>query len=108
MSSAQSALEYLVIIAAVLGLAAAVVMIVSSSFSTGATSAAYNACKEAAAQCKVSRHISIKDPCPGCIQACSDQKTGQELFTGAVNCCNSTSIEKIYSGSSGCPPYTLP
>ncbi len=108
MPSAQSSLEYLVIIAAVLGLAAAVVMILSSSFSTGANSASYNACKEAAAQCAVSRHVSIKDPCQSCVQACSDQRTGQELFIGAINCCNSTAIEKIYSGSPGCPPYTVP
>jgi hypothetical protein len=101
-------LEYMVIIAAVLGLAAAVVMILSSSFNTGATSASYNACKEAAAQCAVSRHVSTKDPCSGCVQACSDQRTGNELFTGAINCCNSTSLEKIYSGSPGCPPYTGP
>ena len=104
MSSAQSALEYMVIIAAVLGISAVVVMILSSSFNAGANSAAYNACKEAAAQCKVSRYVAINDPCLSCIQACSDPKNGKELFTGAVTCCKQGKPDGIYASAPGCTP----
>src|SRR5512136_782782 len=88
MASAQGALEYLAIIAAVLGIAAVLVYSISGVVSAQVPSAAIGTCKQAAIDCKNSRLVTPNDPCPSCDSACRNPSTGKELFFGAISCCN--------------------
>jgi hypothetical protein len=101
MRRAQGALEYMIIIAAVLAISAIVVLIVSGTFSTHSSSASLSACKQAAVDCKASRMLSPSDPCINCEEACKDTVTGEPVHTNAVECCQQTLVEEIYADSMG-------
>jgi len=101
MPRAQGAIEYLVIVAAVLTIAAIVTVFMSGLLSGQSSAVSINACKQASVDCKASRLLAPVDPCSQCIQACTDSK-GAEVFAGAIYCCNTSQSNMIYSGSPGC------
>jgi hypothetical protein len=103
MARAQAGLEYLIIIAAVIGIAAVVVYTLSGVMSSQSSSASIAACKQAAVDCKGSRMLSPGDPCSSCLSACKNPATGKDIFAGASLCCNRTESNKIYAGSLECP-----
>ena len=90
----------MIIIAAVLGIAAVVVMIATGAFGSSQSAALMNACKEAAVQCKALHYSVPMDPCQICQAGCN--QSGKELFQGAVNCCKAGRQEMVYTGSTGC------
>jgi len=100
MRRAQGALEYLIIIAAVLGIAALVVFLSASLSSSGTSNASFNACREAASQCKATHYAVPMDPCEICKAGCNS--SGKEVFSGALVCCKAGRPEMIYAGSTGC------
>jgi len=104
MKRAQGALEYLIIIAAVIGIAAVVVYTLSGVMSSKSSSVSISSCKQAATNCKASKLLSPNDPCIACASACKNQVTGVELFSGAATCCAAGESSKIYAGSLECVP----
>ncbi len=90
----------MIIIAAVLGIAAVVVMLATGALGSSQSAAYANTCKEAAVQCKA-LHFSVPmDRCQICQAGCN--QSGNEFFEGAVNCCKTGKPEMIYTGSTGC------
>lgn len=104
MMRAQGGLEYLVILAAVIGIAAVVIYSISTVMSSQTPTAAISACKKAAVDCKASKMLSPTDPCILCNSSCKDQTTGNEIFPGATTCCTVGESSKIYLGSEECVP----
>jgi len=102
MIKAQGSLEYLIIVAAVIAIAAVVVFTMSGILSSQSSSASIATCKQAAIDCKASRMLAPNDPCFSCDTACSNPATGKEIFAGAVYCCNHSLSDMIYSDSSEC------
>ncbi len=102
MARTQGALEYMLIIAAVLAVSAIVVVYSSGIFSVQNSSVNTNACREAAAKCSLLKKVAPNDPCSSCVTACKNQMTEAELFTGAIQCCINGDTAKIYTDSSGC------
>jgi len=108
MASAQGALEYLIIIAAVMGIAAVVVYTLSGVMSSQSSSASIASCKQESQTCKLSKMSSPNDPCLSCDTACANPTTGQEIFPGATYCCVNSETNKIYAGSAECSsPVTI-
>ncbi len=102
MASAQAGLEYLIIIAAVIGIAAVVVYTVSGVMSTQSSSASIATCKQASVDCKASRMLAPADPCSSCFRSCTNPATGKDVIQGAVYCCNHSETNKIYADSAEC------
>jgi len=96
----------MIIIAAVLGIAAVVVMIATGSFGSSQSAAYMNACKEAASQCKATHYSVPMDPCQICQAGCN--QSGTELFQNAVICCKAGRLDMIYADSPGCQPPAPP
>jgi uncharacterized protein (UPF0333 family) len=94
MNRGQGSLEYIIIIAAVLAVAGVVIMMSTGMLSNQKSSAALNACKQAAAQCKVLHYSAPNDPCNICKTSCND--SGQEIFTGAILACADGKTDEIY------------
>ena len=82
---AQGALEYLILIAAVLAIAAVVVLFITSTGGSSASSAALSACKEAAGSCSL---LLMNGPnsCSQCDTACVGS-SGKEILPDAVHMC---------------------
>ncbi len=77
----QGALEYLIIIAGVLAIAAIVVYFLSGA--TNPRQTAFSACRNAAAQCRQAKFSDPTYDCyPDCVKACADPTTGQDLLDG--------------------------
>jgi hypothetical protein len=102
MMRAQAGLEYLIIIAAVIGIAAVVVYTISGVMSSQSSSASIATCKQASVDCKASRMLSPNDPCSSCYRGCTNPATGKDVIQGAVTCCNHTETNKIYADSDEC------
>lgn len=92
---AQGALEYLIILSAVLSIAAVVVLFVTGSFSTQKKQATLSQCRQAAAQCKSEKLISPTTKCPMCEEACKDPVTGEIVAEGALDLCKEGEPQKI-------------
>jgi hypothetical protein len=103
MERAQGSLEYLVIIAAVLGISAVIILFMTGVFSGQSSTANFSLCKQAAVNCKASKMVSPSDPCNQCSTSCVDS-AGKELIMGAISCCKAGLSEKIYSNSNECKP----
>jgi hypothetical protein len=108
----QGALEYLIIIAAVLGISAIVVLFVSGTFSIGSTSANAALCKQATASCNNKLVTGISASCPECEEACIDQITRKDIIGGTIECgvgCLSCKKGKFYDITRGetTSTYTL-
>ncbi len=80
----QAALEYLIIIAAVIAVAAIVVLFVTGSFGTQKEKVSFAQCKQAASDCMASRLVSSSDPCVSCEDACVSN--GKDIMTGVSGC----------------------
>jgi hypothetical protein len=91
----QGALEYLIIIAAVLGIGAVVVLFVTSTFVSQSSSASISACKLAAATCDNRLALGVTRSCPECISACVDPTTGLDIFPGARYLCEKGDVQGI-------------
>jgi len=98
---AQGALEYLIIIAAVLGISAIVVFFVTGAFTSSTSGADFSKCRVATANCKHNTALGVTTVCDACKSACTDSR-GMPLIGGAVTCCKQGLAEKIYSGSTEC------
>ena len=92
----QGALEYLIIVAAVLAVAAIVVLFLTGAFQS--TGGDVSECKLSASQCSVERATSSNPPCAYCEETCADSE-GNEIFTGAVQFCKDGEADNIYEGA---------
>ncbi len=95
----QTALEYLVIIAAVIAVSAIVVFLVTGSAGTSQRSVLYSSCKQAATQCALLRKTNPNDPCLICEQNCVDPRNGQELESCIITACKTGNASLIYEGA---------
>jgi hypothetical protein len=93
---AQGALEYLIIIAAVLGVSAIVVLFIGGALSSTTSSASTTLCQQAAANCAL--RIAIGGVCYECKTACVNPATKQDIFPGACYLCEKGLIQSIVSG----------
>lgn len=115
MQKGQGALEYLIIITAVLAISAVIVLFLTGALGGQSNSAQFSACKNAAVACKNSKLLSPNDPCFICDTSCVDLQ-GNDLITGtktfeagsAVAYCKAGQPEQIYKRSAGnCSDGTL-
>jgi len=83
MRKAQGSLEYLIIIAAVLAIAAIVVLFMTGAFKSSRTSADVSACKQAASDCAQTIATSGLTNCSGTniCDACPNDTTGASGIT---------------------------
>ncbi|RLG21420.1 hypothetical protein DRN74_02550 [Candidatus Micrarchaeota archaeon] len=95
---AQSSLEYLVIVAVVLGIVAAVSYFMLSPVPGFQKSGSISICRQAAIECYAKKQVNPEDPCKNCDSACLDS-SGNELFEGALRCCKAGRSSAIYEGS---------
>jgi len=86
MMRAQGALEYLIIIAAVLGISAVVVLFVSGAFTSSTAGADIAKCRLAAANCQRDLTLGLGTSCIQCEAACKDS-AGKDLLSGIVEPC---------------------
>jgi uncharacterized protein (UPF0333 family) len=98
---AQGSLEYLIIIAAILAIAAIVILFLTGAFGGSKTAADVSLCKEAAARCASEWATSVSPNCDYCDESCTDS-AGNEIFPEAVNCCRDGKPQYIYEGATGC------
>ena len=82
----QGAIEYLVIIAAVFGIAALVVLFLTGVISSAASTASTALCKEAAASCSQRLYLGFTGECVGCETACIDPRTRKDVIGGTLEC----------------------
>ncbi|MEM3411991.1 MAG: class III signal peptide-containing protein [archaeon] len=94
MKKGQGSLEYLIMVAAVLAIAAVVVLFMTGAFKTSTKSASLAKCEEAFAQCQQKRAIAPTFDCTSiCTAGCSDignSKSGCTLGSTMVVACNNT------------------
>lgn len=83
----QGALEYLIIIAAVLAIAAIVVLFITNAFQS--TNTSLSECKTAAAKCATELATSEGASCPYCATDCADSATW-------IAACESGLAEQIF------------
>ena len=95
----QTALEYMIIIAAVIALIGLVVTVVSRSSQDEKRSAHLQFCQEAAQSCSFLLLVDPDASCDTCENCLVD---GEEIFSGAMNCCKTGNSSFIYDGSPGC------
>lgn len=86
MMKSQGALEYLIIIAAVLGIAAIVVLFASGVFIGSRENANMALCKEAAASCENKLVTGVSTSCLECEQSCINQITRRDIIGGTIEC----------------------
>jgi|GEM_PF-5142173 len=104
----QGSLEYLIIIAAVLAIAAIVVLFLTGAFKQ--TGAGVSACKQAASRCNTEQATSTGAVCDYCVSACNDPTAamnatgytadtegGVVVNTSAYKACIAGDPEAIYS-----------
>lgn len=103
MAKTQGALEYLIIIAAVLGIAAVSVLFLTSTSAAAKSPASISACRVAASNCGLRTATGVTTSCPECDIACKDLATGQEVFIGAATACKAGRTTSITAGSN----YTI-
>jgi hypothetical protein len=102
---AQTGLEYLIILAAVIMVAGAAVYTISKNADENRESLLIRTCQNAAAQCMLMKQINPVMTCAICDLQCVDN--GIDLITklapsddsGAVGCCKKGNITEIYAGS---------
>ena len=82
---AQGALEYLIIIAAVLGISAVVVLFVTGAFTGSSAGADLSKCRLATANCQKDINLGIGSTCAYCETSCTDS-TGNDLISGMPGC----------------------
>jgi uncharacterized protein (UPF0333 family) len=106
---AQTGLEYLIILAAIITIASVSVYLVSGNSKGNSQSVIFRSCQEAASQCAMMKMANPSAACSLCDSQCVDTDTGFDIITGmprsdtagAVSCCKKGSVADIYSGSEG-------
>ncbi len=93
---AQGALEYLIIIAAVLGISAVVVLFIGGTFTGSSGGADLSKCRLAAANCQKDMATGLSSTCPYCDTACVDS-SGKDLLSKTQGC--GTACEQCKKGS---------
>jgi hypothetical protein len=83
---AQGALEYLIIIAAVLAIAAVTVTFMSGVFGTSSESANIALCRQAAASCDNKLATGVSKSCPECEKSCINPITRRDVIGGTIEC----------------------
>ena len=86
---AQGSLEYLIIIAAILAIAAIVILFLTGVFGAGKTGASISNCRNAASKCATERATSVEPTCDYCNEACS-------AFPTKIPLCKEGNAEAIY------------
>jgi hypothetical protein len=97
----QGALEYLIIIAAVLAISAIVVLFITGAFRGSSGSGDMSKCKLAAANCQRDAALGVGQTCNACSDACRGS-SGKEVIPGAIPCCKAGASNKIYTNSTAC------
>jgi hypothetical protein len=100
----QGAIEYLVVIAAVFGIAALVVLFLTGVMSASTSSASTALCKQAAASCSQRQYLGFTGECKECETACIDPKTRKDVIGGTLECgvgCLFCKLGKYYDISRG-------
>ena len=115
-NNAQGSLEYLIIIAAVLAIAALVILFVTGSFGASKSSADISKCKAAASKCGVEKATSQQAPCTYCESACpkplwDECKQGEAASISSIECkktseCNQKACNLVSCTSDGYCEYT--
>ncbi len=93
---AQGALEYLIIIAVVLGISAVVVLFVTGVFTGSSSGADLSKCRVATANCQRDLTLGLGTSCAQCDAACKDA-TGREVVFDAVYACKTGKLQAISS-----------
>jgi hypothetical protein len=83
---AQGSLEYLIIIAAVLAIAAVTVTFMSGVFGTSSKSANIALCRQAAASCDNKLATGVSKSCPECEESCINPITRRDVIGGTIEC----------------------
>ena len=95
---AQGALEYLIIIAAVLGISAVVVLFVTGAFTGSSSGADISKCRLAVANCQRDLTLGLGTSCMQCDDACKVSSTGKEVLFGATAACKAGKTSSIAKG----------
>jgi hypothetical protein len=95
---AQGALEYLIIIAAVLGISAIVVLFVTGAFTASSSGADISKCRLAAANCQRDLALGLGISCAQCDDACKVASTGKEVLFGTTAVCKTGKTSSIAKG----------
>jgi len=88
---AQGSLEYLIIVAAILAIAAIVTLFLTGAFGSGKTTGDVALCKSAASKCALERATSEEATCSFCNEACSSMPI-------KINTCKEGNPDDIYAG----------
>ena len=100
----QGSIEYLIIIAVVIGIIAIVAFFVLNPAQSTLDSGQLAQCRSAARMCAASRQVAPNDPCTSCEGMCISNG-GNDIISGtpgegqAVLCCKAGEPENIYEGS---------
>ena len=87
----QGSLEYLIIVAGVLAVAAVVVLFITSASNPQAAKIAK--CKQAATQCDLTHQTAPMTQCKAsCYQACVDSQTGKDVLLSSQAYANSAAL----------------
>ena len=95
---AQGALEYLIIIAAVLGIATVTVLFLTGVFSGSVSSAEFSKCRASASNCNKDIALWSTPPCSYCDDACKFSSSGKEILFGAIAACKAGRMSSINKG----------
>ena len=95
---AQGALEYLIIIAAVLGIATVAVLFLTGAFSSSASSAEFSKCRTSASNCNKDIALWSTPSCSYCDDACKFSSSGKEILFGAIAACKAGKMNSINKG----------
>lgn len=98
-SKGQGALEYLIIIAAVLAIAAIVVLFITGAFKGQSEAAKVAACKAASSRCAVDLATSAGAACSYCVDDCTDIGV---VATASECSAYSDTVAACKSGASDC------
>jgi len=104
----QGALEYLIIISAVMVIVSLTVIFVTGAFGTREKEFLTNDCKSAAAECESELLVAPGAECPYCEEPCGElEERWPEEFPNAVQHCKEGNPEKIGAEPGELEDYTL-
>lgn len=105
MKRGQGALEYLIIIAAVLAIAAVVVMFLTGALGGQRGAAGLGICKATAASCKTQKETAAGVNCTSmCAESCVDPTTAMDVMNPSVAGTDACSDDpaSLYKDNTGC------
>jgi uncharacterized protein (UPF0333 family) len=108
MGKAQGSLEYLILVAVALAVAAVAVIFVTGGMGGQKQSAQWDLCRGAANQCKSVHSAAPSDPCDFCNASCSDPTTNEIISNKALECCKTGHAESIYPEFNGACTQATP